>query len=324
MRGNANLRKRTFLPAAAAVLTAVLLLSGCASMNPFKPSALGLTKDALTNVGKIQSGKAEYTVDTDFSLGSKGLEISMDMQMAIDGYSEFTRDPDRTKNGATVRLNVLGQEQMIDTEGYTDKLEDGTVITYSRVEDGEWMKTTKSPDEKDKEESADKELSPLELGGGLLKMALENPLNAELVEEMSSVHGKEAYQINCTIPGSFLKETLESTDNENVEKIKEFTKDIDWDSVEIPAEFYVYKESKLPARIYLDLKTIGTQFIEVLMKQMGEDLPVDEISIEAKTLTVDIILDEYDEIAPIEIPQEALDAKEVSTEEGIPDLPELF
>ena len=324
MRGNTNPRKRTFLPAAAAILTAVLMLSGCVSMNPFKPSALGLTKDALTNIGKIKSGKAEYTVDTDFSVGSKGLDISMDMQMNIDGYSEFTRDPDRTKTGATIRLNVLGQEQMIDTEGYTDKLEDGTVITYSRVEDGKWQKTTKSPDEKDKEKSDGKEISPLELGGGLLKMALENPLNAELVEEMSSVHGKEAYQINCTIPGSFLKETLDSTDDESVEKIKEFTKDIDWNSVEIPAEFYVYKENKLPARIYLDLQTIGTQFIETLLKQMGEDLPMDEISIEAKTLTVDIILDEYDEIAPIEIPQEALDAKEISTEEGVPGLPDLF
>ena len=67
-----------------------------------------------------------------------------------------------------------------------------------------------------------------------------------------------------------------------------------------------------------------TQFIEILLKQMGEDLPVDDLSIEANTLTVDITLDDYDEIAPIEIPQEALDAEEVSTEEGLSGLPDLF
>ena len=77
-------------------------------------------------------------------------------------------------------------------------------------------------------------------------------------------------------------------------------------------------------RSYLDCRTIGTQFIEILLKQMGEDLPVDDLSIEANTLTVDITLDDYDEIAPIEIPQEALDAEEVSTEEGLSGLPDLF
>ena len=300
MRGNTNPRKRPFLTAAAAILITVLVLSGCASLNPFKPSALTLTKDALTNIGKIKSGKADYIIDSDFSLGSKGLDISLDMQLNVDGYSEFTKDPDRTKTGAVIKVNVLGQEQTVNTEGYSDKLEDGTQIAYSRVEGGKWKKMTKAPGEK------------------------EDSLDASLEEELSSVNGKEAYKINCKIPGSFLKEILDNLDNENAEKFAEITKDMDWDSVLIPAEFYIYKENKLPARIYLDCRTIGTQFIEVLLEQMGEDLPVDDLSIEANTLTVDITLDDYDEIAPIEIPQEALDAEEVSTEEGLSGLPDLF
>ena len=92
MRGNTNPRKRPFLTAAAAILITVLVLSGCASLNPFKPSALTLTKDALTNIGKIKSGKADYIIDSDFSLGSKGLDISLDMQLNVDGYSEFTKE----------------------------------------------------------------------------------------------------------------------------------------------------------------------------------------------------------------------------------------
>ena len=321
MRGNTNPRKRPFLTAAAAILITVPVLSGCASLNPFKPSALTLTKDALTNSGKIKSGKADYIIDSDFSLGSKGLDISLDMQLNVDGYSEFTKDPDRTKTGAVIKVNVLGQEQTVNTEGYSDKLEDGTQIAYSRVEGGKWKKMTKAPGEK---EDSDSGIDPMMLGGGLLKMAVENPLDASLEEELSSVNGKEAYKINCKIPGSFLKEILDNLDNENAEKFAEITKDMDWDSVLIPAEFYIYKEKKLPARIYLDCRTIGTQFIEILLKQMGEDLPVDDLSIEANTLTVDITLDDYDEIAPIEIPQEALDAEEVSTEEGLSGLPDLF
>ena len=66
MRGNTNPRKRPFLTAAAAILITVLVLSGCASLNPFKPSALTLTKDALTNIGKIKSGKADYIIDSVF------------------------------------------------------------------------------------------------------------------------------------------------------------------------------------------------------------------------------------------------------------------
>jgi hypothetical protein len=57
---------------------------------------------------------------------------------------------------------------------------------------------------------------------------------------------------------------------------------------------------------------------------MGGELPLDQVSIDARTLTVDIIIDDYDEIAPIEIPQEALDAKEMSSEEGLSGLGNLF
>jgi hypothetical protein len=325
MRERIHPRKKSVLTAAAAVLITVLVFSGCASLNPFKPSVLSLTKDAVTNFGKVRSGTVEYTVDSDLALGSKGLDISLDMQLDVEGHSEFTRDPDRTKTDATVRVNVLGQEQTFSTEGYTDKLEDGTTVTYSRMEGGEWYKTTTPPEEnEDGEGSSGTGIDPLTLGGGLLKMAIDNPLGAELLEEMSSVHGKEAYQINCTIPGSILKEAIENMDNKNADKIAELTKDIDWDAVEIPAELYIYKENKLPARIYLDCKTIGTQFIQVLLNQMGGELPLDQVSIDARTLTVDIIIDDYDEIAPIEIPQEALDAKEMSSEEGLSGLGNLF
>lgn len=320
MRGNMNPRKKTVLTAAAAFLIAVLVLSGCTSLNPFKPSALSLTKDALTNIDKVDSGKAEYTMDSDFSIGSSGMDLSMDMQLKIDGYSEFTKDPERTKNAATFKINLLGQEEAVNTEGYTDKLEDGSTVTYSKAENGEWKKMTTPPEEGE----SDSGIDPLTLGGGLLKLAVENPLDAKLLEETATVHDKEAYQINCTVPGSLLKEVVDNIDDDRVEKIEDVIKEIDWDSVSIPAEFYIYKENKLPARIYLDCQTIGTQFIGALMNQMGEDKVIEGFSVEAKTLTIDIIIDEYNEIAPIEIPQEALDAEEVSAEEGLSNLPNMF
>ena len=168
-----------------------------------------------------------------------------------------------------------------------------------------------------------KKLSTFEMIG-LLQKAGDSLKDAELKEELVQINGKEAYQINANVGGNLVKELLMQT-KEETGKNEIDLESIDWDSISIPTELYIYKESTLPARIKMDCSQLGGEILENVIADKTENTMLEGVEFEFKTFDVDITIDRYDEIGEIEIPAEALEAEEVeSAEDLVPDFSNMF
>lgn len=315
-----RIRIRTIL---AAILITVVLV-GCNLTGFGKPSVVSLTKDAVKNLNKVESAEVKIKTDGDISAVYDALNIGLNITMDSDADLEMTKDPQRAKGTVDLTVGAVGQEQTVKGKLYRDRT-DTDSITYIQWENGEWMKKTSPVKQKAAEdEKASKGITmpdSVTQVVGLLKFLSDGSLTAELKEETVQVNDKEAYQINSVISGDLLKQLIESG-TIDLGQIDLNTEEIDWANISVPAELYIYKESKLPARITLDCTAIGSQVIGNMLKDDLEDLPFGKIRVDVNRFVVDISIDRYNEIEAIEIPAETAGA--VESENLTPSLTDFF
>ena len=316
------------------LLISAMLLQGCGL---FKPTAASLTAKMLKEVQKVKSAEVNTKIDSVIEVKVKSIDVGMEMNLGVDNKAEMTKDPERTKENNTLSVSGFGQNVNINYEQYTEKDENGSKITYVRTEGTPWRKSTAkkqssgdadgegdgSADAGSADSGSGKKLSTFEIIG-LLQKAGDSLKDAELKEELVQINGKEAYQINATVGGNLVKELLAQTNADSGENAMDL-ESIDWDSISIPTELYIYKESTLPARIKMDCAQLGGEILGNTIAEKTEGTMLDGVDFEFKTFDVDITIDRYDEIGTIEIPDEALQAEEVeNAEDLIPNFSNLF
>lgn len=312
------------------LLLAAILVAGCGLAGLGKPSVVSLTRDAMNNMKKVGSAEVRVRTDGDISAVYDALNIGANVTLDSDSVIEMTKDPGRAKGTTDLTVGAVGQEQTIHGQFYRDKTESAST-TYVRWENGDWMKKTKKAGQAEQTEETEGKKEGKNQGivipdsimqaAGILKYISDGSLKAELLEETVQVNEKEAYQINCVLSGQLLKELIENG-TINVGDIDLSAAKIDWEKVSVPAGLYIYKESKLPARITLDCTSIGSQIVGNLLKDELEQIPFGEIRLDVSKFLVDITVDRYDEIEAIEIPAEAEGA--VESDNMFPSLTDFF
>lgn len=307
-----------------AVLLIMVLLAGCNLGGLGKPSVVSLTKDAMKNLNKVESAEVNIKTNGDISAVYDTLNIGMNITLDSDADIEMTKDPQRAKGTVDLTVGAVGQEQTVKGVLYRDRT-DTEAITYIKWENGDWQKKTSPVEQKEAEdENASKGItmpdSVMQVVG-LMKYLSDGSLTAQLREETVQVNDKEAYQISSVISGDLLRELIENG-TIKLGEIDLKTEEIDWANVSIPAELYIYKESKLPARITLDCTSIGSQVVGNMLKDDLEELPFGKIRVDVTKFTVDISIDRYNEIDAIEIPAETAGA--VESENLIPALTDFI
>ena len=298
-----------------------MLLQGCGL---FKPTAASLTAKMLKELQKVNSAEVNTKIDSLIGVKVKSIDVGMEMNLGIDNKAEMTKNPERTKENNTMSVSGFGQNLSVNYEQYTEKTEDGSKITYVRTKGTPWRKST-AQNQSGEDANGDgdgsagsgsvKKLSTFEMIG-LLQKAGDSLKDAELKEELVQINGKEAYQINANVGGNLVKELLMQT-KEETGKNEIDLESIDWDSISIPTELYIYKESTLPARIKMDCSQLGGEILENVIADKTENTMLEGVEFEFKTFDVDITIDRYDEIGEIEIPAEALGAEEVESAEDL-------
>ena len=156
---------------------------------------------------------------------------------------------------------------------------------------------------------------------GIMKAIAEGGISAELQEETVMVNDKEAWQMDLVITGEFLSQLLDKG-GFSLGGLTIDTENIDWASLEVPAQIYIYKETELPARITMDCTQIGAQMIESMFTDYMDSLSLEGIKLKVTSYTLDITLDKYNEIEAFEIPAEAAAARE--TESLMPSLKDVL
>lgn len=307
-----------------AALLVIVLLAGCNLGGLGKPSVVSLTKDAIKNLKKVESAEAKIKTDGDISAVYETLNIGMNITLDSETDMEMTKDPERAKGSVNLIVGAVGQEQTVKGRFYRDRT-DTDAITYVKWENGDWMKKTSPVKQKEAEdEKASKGITmpdSVMQAVGLLKYLSDGSLTAQLNQETVQVNEKEAYQISSIISGDLLRQLIENG-TINLGEIDLNTEEIDWANVSVPAELYIYKDSKLPARITLDCTAIGSQVVGNMLKDDLEQLPFGKIRVDVSKFVVDITIDKYNEIEAIEIPAETAGA--VESENLTPTLTDFF
>ncbi len=311
-------RIRTIL---AVLLTAVFLLTGCRIFKKDVHTVLTLTNAALTNVAEVESAEVKIRGTGDLNATYEALNIGLNMKLGTDMDLEMTKKPERTKGTAAITIGAIGQEQVIDGVLYKDTAGDGTKTTYVQWQGGDWLKRTSAPAEQTEEKKGFTVPSSLVQTVGIMKAIADGGINAELQEETVTVNDKEAWQMDLVITGEFLSQILDKG-GFSLGGLTIDTANIDWASLEVPAQIYIYKETELPARITMDCTQIGAQIIESMFTDYMDSLSLEGIKLKVTSYTLDITLDKYNEIEAFEIPAEAAAARE--TESLMPSLKDVL
>lgn len=310
-------------------LISSILLVGCKFFKAGIPTVVTLTQSAIRNVEKAESAEIWLKTDGDFTLTETNLNIGMDLTMHSDVDMEMTRNPGRGKGTVDFTIGAVGQEQTVNGEFYRDTADNGVSTTYIRWKNGDWMKKTGKESETQEQgtdnSSSGSEGIKLPASAvrviGILKAISDGSITAELCEETVTINDKEAWQINCSLSGDFLKQAL-GTSGVSLGGVSLDQLDIDWESLSVPAELYIYKELELPAGARIDCTPIGAKIFEKLFEGYLDQLPVGNVRLDVSSFTLDITIDRYDEIEAIEIPAETAGA--VETESLLPTMTDLI
>ena len=269
------------------------------------PTARSLTTQAAENVSKIKSVTLTQDVTVDATIGA--LFFTSDLNFTSHTDCEYVKDPGITHQVSTTHYSFADEVEDETVESYYVKNGDSHIL-YNKSGDDGWTRENS----RDMGYSADDLLNT-----SVFKDISTGTIDAQLADTTVQVNGREAYLITFMLEG----EEVEIALREIVKELDEATGGIgspDFTGVKIPATMYIYKDTVLPAKLEIDGTEVGRVLLEsIVREQLGEDisstLNMSEI-IEMHSISIVTNVTGYDEIDRIDIPQEALDAQEVSGE----------
>lgn len=252
---------------------AVGFSAGCKKETPDS-----LLKAAIKNQAEAKSVNGSMDMEMTMGMAQSGVSMEMDMNFQMD--MKMTQKPDAYHLKGSMGMDFMGLN--VDMEMYGQENKEGDKFTVYSMTDGTWQKY-----EEEKSEDVAETLASLD------SFSAEG---LELEKDLVEVNGKKSYKMTGTLEGEELGESgiLDAAGEE--------MQDMDWSNVKAKISIWIYKDSKLPAALQIQVK----------------DAPQPEDGVDAylKNLNLKMEYKEYDKIDKIEIPKEALDAEEV-TEDSI-------
>lgn len=248
---------------------AVVMSVGCKKETPDS-----LLKAALKKQSEAKSFEGSMDMDMTMGMAQSGVSMELDMNFQMD--IQMTQDPDMYHLKGSMGMDFMGLN--VDMEMYGQENEESDTFTVYSMTDGSWQKY---------EEEQDEDVA--EILANLDSFSAEN---LELEKDLVKVNGKKAYKMTGTMEGEELAESgiLEAAGEE--------IQDLDWSNVKAKISIWIYKDSKLPAAMQIQVKD----------SPQSEDGAVAYL----KNLNLKMEYKGYDNIDKIKIPKEALNAVEVS------------
>ncbi len=303
------LKKKNFILFGTAAVLAAGLLAGCgSSANTDSTTQTGetttaaegtLTAESLCKeVSEKMNDIKSYSFDTktkiDYSVAAEGIDMTMKMDAVMEG--ETVTESKESHIKFDYNASMLGQEIKAENEAYASIADDGSYVTYSKTEkdgeDGKWTKNeSETPIDLDNIRNAD-----------IYKQIADGKINAVLTDGNDKVNGKDVYKIETTLPGEIFEEVYSNMYGGGSETSDAFS-GADFSKVNAKTELYIYKDSRLPARTYMDIREYGETLMEQAMSSGGS---TQNYTMSFEDFSVDMTTDNYNTIDKIVIPDEVL------------------
>lgn len=247
---------------------AVVMSVGCKKETPDSILKAALKKQA-------EAKSFEGSMDMDMTMGMTQSGVSMELDMNLQMDIQMTQDPAMYHLKGSMGMDFMGLN--VDMEMYGQENKDGDKFTVYSMTDGSWQKY---------EEEQDEDVA--EILANLDSISAEG---LELEKDLVEVNGKKAYKMTGTMEGEELAESgvLDAAGEE--------AQNLDWSNVKAKVSIWIYKDSKLPAAMQIQVK--------------DSPQPEDGAVTYLKNLNLKMEYKGYDKIDKIKIPKEALNAVEV-------------
>lgn len=279
--------RKQYLGLALASFLSLGMFSGCSNN---KVSLDDLMSDSKSALEEVNSANLELGMNVDISIESSGFEVPMIMDLTMEG--DMVNDPSSMNMTMDLAVSMLGQEESMTGQVYVVE-EDGQTVTYAKSSElAGWTREVNSNFEfeeiitPDFLDNFDKDTLQLE--------TTDEKINDQAVYLLTGKMKSEAFEEAMPEMGSDLlgsagvfDDTTSTTSN-----------------MQIDGKVYLYKDSKLPAKITLDLKD---GFDEMLSASMQDSLGSDA-SCTINEFVLTLTFNEYNKVDQITVPEEVLSA----------------
>lgn len=260
-----NQKRKAVALGMAAAMTAALL-SGCGT----KATPENLLRDMADNAEGTESVLMNLKVGMDMD----GMEMSIDMDM------ESTVNPEAAYGKGVMGAGLGSFSYNSEMEMYT-LMEDDEYVTYMGIDDV-WTKEVT-------DEDAAADVSAM---SGDMEDYAEY---FELSEELVTVNGKDCFELTGNLGGEVISDMMQA---DMIDSLSGYSGDeSDFEDMEFECTIDIYKDTILPARVYIDM----TDTLAALLEEEG---------IEMGECYVDMTLMEYNKVEPITVPDEVIAAAE--------------
>lgn len=259
---------------------AAALLSGCAVKSASQSHIKTMLSDMQKNMEKAESFNTHLHMR--MVLGQEGMQEEDYMDFVIDGDIKATAKPERSHATVELSYGVVSQS----TESFTTEVETfleksgSDYVTYARMGD-DWGVST---------EDAAAYMPDTDILAGNIKELADN---FRLSDELSHVNGEQCFELTGELDEELLLKLMDAESLEELAGLDISAREAG--PVSVPCTIDIYKESILPAHIYIDLEDTLNELLE-------------DSGMKASQSFVDLTFEQYDSIGQIEIPEEALEA----------------
>lgn len=218
---------------------AIMMLGGGGSV-----TAESLCSDTANNMRNIESYTSSVKMEMDAKINAEGQNVDFTMDSSYE--TDINLGPYKSHTVGNYIMSAAGQRESVDLEMYMEE-SDGKTTLYA-LQDGYWLKAGN--------------YSVSEFDVDLFDKIGKGKLDAELAEDTVTIDGKEAYRLDVTLTGSDLANCFAG---ETEAVLGMDYSNIDWYDINAATKIYIYKDSKLPARIVIDASDIGDVFVSLML-----------------------------------------------------------
>ena len=260
------------------LLVSVMLLSAVVfgGCGKKEVTAESLVKEVNENMEKVKSYTGDMDMKMSMNVSSQG--VAMDMDMGMQGTIEYTAEPEIVHMKGTMDVSLLGLS--MDMDMYS-QVEDDKATVYMCMMN-EWMKSETGIDESSIQD---------------MYAIAEDGKDMTLAEETEKIGNREVYVLTSTITGEEFQEIMGVMEN-----MTEGVGDMDWSNMQANVTMKIYKDTILPASVSIE------------MSDSGEGIESEGVTVKFNNLSVVMNYVDFDSVDSIEIPEEALAAKSVDSE----------
>ena len=282
-------------------LMAMLLLCSCG-----RPTALGILKDMASAYGKTSSFEGTADMELVLDVGTSALGTGVNLELTSDTETDIQGAGNvyHIQGTTTVGVGSFGSSGVeIDCYTVTD---DTQTTVYTKTGD-KWTKHSAGAQETAAEASGSGGIADIFKALAAADMSLR--------DETEMYNGREVYVIDLTLGGDAVKLLARAGLESAVSGLFGENTQLDMSDVNAAVVLKVYKDTKLPAELEMDLGNSLQGALDAAAEKLSGSISavIDlDVSMEIKAHTITICFGDYNTIDSIDLPEEVYSAEESS------------